>query len=194
MTELWRPIPGYEGYYEASNLGRIRSLGRVAYDESTHMYRCRNTGKILKPQLHYNEANSGYKPRYVITLCKDGVQKTHILPRLIAMAWIDGYEEGLTVDHIDGNPLNNRIDNLEWVTWQENLNRGYRKGIMKQVPVILESEEGTQHSFVSRRDASKFLGRHPQYLSSMIGNNCLFAYSTDGTKYKIIKGREKLHA
>lgn len=188
MTELWKPIPGYEGYYEASNTGKVRSVSRdIVKSTGVVMH---HKGKTLTPQLRANY----HKAKYWVNLTVNGKAYSHILARLIARTWCDGYKEGLTVDHVDGNCLNNNASNLEWVTWQENLSRGYRKGIMKQISVVLESEEGLQHSFVSRRDASKFLGRHPQYLSSMIRSNCLFAYSTDGTKYKIIKGREKLHA
>ena len=189
MTEMWKPIPGYEGLYEASNLGRIRSLDRKVTDKSGKRSRLFK-GKILVPQLHSNYN----KKKYLVALCKNGVQKEHILARLIAMAWVDGYEEGLTVDHIDGNCLNNRADNLEWVSWQENLTRGYNNGLMKQVPVVLEDEHGNRYSFTSRREASRFLNKHPQYMNSVVTQGIKFATATDGTKYKIIKGREKYHA
>lgn len=187
MTELWKPIPGYEGLYEASTLGRIRSVDHktTGKDGRTRSYK----GKILEPQLRKNYG----KAKYWISLCKDGKMHMHILARLVAMTWVPGYEEGLTVDHVDGNCRNNNINNLEWVTWQENLERGFRLGIMKQVHVTLEDNDGNQHSFVSRADASRFLGRYPTYITSALQQG-LNITSIDGKQYRLIKGAEKEYA
>lgn len=118
MTEVWRDIPGYENYYQVSNLGNVKS------------YR---TCKVLKTPV----ASNGYK---VLNLCVGG-QKMFTVHSLVAMAFI-GQSNRQTINHIDGNKLNNRLDNLELVSYRDNnvhaLNMGLRSRKIKRddVPVI----------------------------------------------------------
>lgn len=103
MSEIWKPIPNYEGLYEASSLGRIRSVYRY--------------NRILKPMI----SNSGYAR---VDLFKNKNRKQFSVHRLIAMTFISNPEGKKAVNHIDENKLNNCIDNLEWVTHKENCNFG----------------------------------------------------------------------
>jgi NUMOD4 motif/HNH endonuclease len=109
--ELWRPIPGYVGYYEASSLGRIRSLPRRAKNRN-RIY----GGAILTPSLMGN----GYLG---VRLSKDNVKRTHAVHELVCSAF-HGEKQGRghesEVRHKDGNPMNCRADNLCWGTHQEN--------------------------------------------------------------------------
>ena len=107
--ELWKDIPGYEGLYQVSNLGRIRSL---------YNYK-RDGDNILKPRI-----KRGY---YTVGLRKDGVRKWHLLHRLVAGAFILNPDNKPQVNHKDENKLNNCADNLEWCTASYNNNYGTRQ-------------------------------------------------------------------
>nr|DAL08116.1 MAG TPA: homing endonuclease [Caudoviricetes sp.] len=130
MQEQWKDIPGYEGLYEASNTGEIRTkLGKTTSSarSSKRVWKQR----ILK-QKHQKRIRcaAGYTDARV-TLWKDGEEKTMLVSRLVAMAWIPGYSKNLTVNHIDGNPMNNNASNLEWCTRAENIRKGFANGQYK---------------------------------------------------------------
>ena len=96
--EIWKPVVGYEGLYMVSNIGRVMN--------------CR-TGRILSDYYH-----QGYRR---VDLCKNGKRKHWRVHRLVAMAFVDGYKEGLVVNHIDECKDNNVWTNLEWMTQADNV-------------------------------------------------------------------------
>ena len=108
MEEIWKDIKEYEGYYQVSNWGRIKSLPR----NSTVKY-ARNLK--LRANRH------GYL--YVV-LCKNGKVKTYYVHRLVAEAFIPNTDNLPCVNHKDENPLNNNVDNLEWCSYSYNSNYG----------------------------------------------------------------------
>lgn len=117
MDEEWREIPSYEGLYEVSSLGRIRSMDKVIDLYNGGSYTRKGTER--KPCVN----KDGY---YRINLCKKGVQKLHAVHRLVAKAFIPN-EQGLPeVNHINENKLDNRVENLEWCTRRHNVNWGNR--------------------------------------------------------------------
>lgn len=106
MEEKWKDVPGYEGLYQVSNFGRIKN----------------HKGAILA----LNKRPSNTQERYLIKLSKNNKKRSFLVHRLVATAFIPNPEGKETVNHIDGNPLNNRSDNLEWATKSENhLHRVY---------------------------------------------------------------------
>jgi len=111
--EIWKPINGYEGRYEVSNFGRVRSLDRIIVDS---IGRKRNIkGKIIKQCVSNNEY-------YYVVLYNNNVDgKTIAVHRLIADAFIDNPNNLSTINHKDENRKNNDIDNLEWCTQQYNV-------------------------------------------------------------------------
>lgn len=108
--EIWKDIPGYEGLYQVSNLGNIKSLDRYVFG----IYKDRFIrGKIKKLTIN----KKGYLK---ITLFKNGKGNTREVHRIIAEAFIPNIENKSQVNHIDGNKQNNNVENLEWVTPREN--------------------------------------------------------------------------
>ena len=110
--EVWREIPGYDGDYFASNKGRILSL-------------CRNEPRILKPFIC---SNSGSRTGYYYVEIRGQKQRVH---RLVALAFLENPEDKPVVHHIDGNPLNNTLENLAYATYAENA-QDYQKMKKKQ--------------------------------------------------------------
>ena len=127
MEEIWKPVDGFEGYYEISNLGNLRSVDK-------YIRVCRGKGhikhlpsKILSPSIN----NSGYK---IYALYKPGsklVCKT--IHRMVATAFIPNPRNLSDVNHIDENKNNNSVDNLEWVSHKENVihSKSRRSSILK---------------------------------------------------------------
>lgn len=108
--EIWKDIPKYEGLYQASNFGRIKSLSRVVLSDGK--FRGLKKERILTPRL-----NTGYLRVPMQRNVNDkGKQAVH---RMIASAFLG--ESHLTVDHIDGDKTNNRIENLRYVSHAENV-------------------------------------------------------------------------
>lgn len=104
--ESWRGIPDYNGY-EASTLGRVRSLHRLT-DRGR-----RWKGRIMTPSI----MPSGYQ---TVTLWREGYQKTHLVHRLVLLTFVGPPPEGFEALHGDGDPANNTLANLEWGTHSDN--------------------------------------------------------------------------
>lgn len=121
ICEIWKPIKGYEGIYEISNLGRIKSLKR-------NNNRCL-IDKIMKQYI----GKQGYLQ---VRLCKNGKSKLHKVHILIANAFIDNPNNLPIINHIDGNKTNNTISNLEWCSYSHNIKHAYDIGLRKKKPII----------------------------------------------------------
>lgn len=112
MKEIWRDIPGYEGLYQASNQGRIRSLDR----EVKHNYGgvAVKKGKILKPRHR----------RAQVTLIKDGIRSYPLVSRLVYSAFYGPIPKGMQVNHINEDFTDDQLENLNLMTPKENTNWG----------------------------------------------------------------------
>lgn len=109
--EEWRDIKHYEGYYQVSNLGNVRSLRREV--------RCGKGTRILESQIKRPVINgSGYLQ---VNLSKNGISSFPYVHKLVAEAFIGNPDNHTEVNHIDHNKLNCRSENLEWCTRQENM-------------------------------------------------------------------------
>jgi hypothetical protein len=184
MTEIWKPIPHYEGLYEASNLGRIRTAANKVTFSVRHGVRHWKQ-RILK----YKRCADFNKIGYRVTLWKNKKPKDFLVARLVCTTWHENLiDTDMTVNHIDGNRLNNNINNLEWLTLADNIRHGFKTGLYKknQICVKLQDENGKEYSFNSMSEASRFLNRGNSYLSNLIKKNKAFAKSKNGLIYKII--------
>jgi hypothetical protein len=123
MKEIWKDIPGYEGYYQVSNYGKIMGVNRTLVykkrgKEHSHFVKRKVLSQIIN--------HKGY---FRICLRKNGNSKQGNVSRLVAIAFVPNPENKPQVNHIDGNKLNDRVDNLEWVTARENIIHGYKNGL-----------------------------------------------------------------
>lgn len=126
MSEEWRPIVGYEGLYEASSLGRLRSIDReVSYK---HRWGGKTTMKLIGCILWLHTRKKDRRP--IVTLSKNGILRTHTVHRLVCGAFYPNPFSLPEVNHLDGNPENNRSDNLEWCTHADNHNHAKRNGLL----------------------------------------------------------------
>lgn len=119
MTEIWKAVKGYEGLYEVSNLGNVRSLDKVI--KSKHNGTTLRKGRILTP---FYEEKKGY---YQVALTKDGKVKKYRVHRLVAIAFLENPFNYTDVNHKDENKINNNVDNLEWCTRKYNNNYGTKR-------------------------------------------------------------------
>lgn len=134
--EEWRPVAGYEDLYEVSNRGRVR----------------RKEWRIVKPRNHGGEYQR-------VNLCKDGERKQIFVHRLVAEAFIPNPNGYPIINHKDERPKNNRVENLEWCTFEHNANWGTRnervsKNSANKAPVIaIDVKTGEKEYFDSIRSA-----------------------------------------
>ena len=127
MKEIWKDIKNYEGLYQISNLGRVKSLKRYV-NHSGNSKRVVNE-KILKPVID----NTKY---FVVSLWKDNKHTRPHIHRLVAETFISNLENKPHINHIDGNKLNNSVNNLEWCTPKENIIHAYKIGLNKNNRIV----------------------------------------------------------
>ena len=134
--EIWKEVEGYEGLYQVSNLGRVKSKNKT---------------------LHPNTNTYGYKH---VTLSKDNVQKTVLVHRLVASAFIGNPSGKPQINHKDGNKNNNAESNLEWVT-QESNNRHAIETNLRQVKKVaaVDNSGNVIKVLNNRMEVNEFLGR-----------------------------------
>jgi hypothetical protein len=161
MEEVWKPIEGYDGFYEVSNLGRVRSYMPPANVK----YARRDTPLIMTPQRN----DHGYM---VIALIKNRTRKVFRIHRLVASAFIEKVDGKYYVNHIDGDKTNNNVDNLEWCTRSENMVHAFKTGLVKvktgkdssraRTVMMYDMKGNFIRCFDSAIEAARYCGRKDQ--------------------------------
>lgn len=150
QQEIWLPVKDYEGLYEDSNMGRVKSL------------------KFGKERvLRAAKQSNGY---LFVTLCKDGKKKNHLVHRLVATSFIPNPHNLPQVNHKDYNPLNNRVENLEFCDAKYNINYGSHndkvaKALSKTV-LQLTLDGKLVREWPSAHEAQRQGGFHQGYISA----------------------------
>ena len=145
--EIWKTIKNFEGKYEVSNLGRVKSLEReikpTAPNQKTKHLKERILKLILQKPGYYNVSLEG---------------KKHLVHRLVATAFIENKNNFDCVNHKDGNKTNNIPDNLEWCNKNMNNNHAFNTGLIytKKIKAIIISDN-TEIIFRSKSKARKYL-------------------------------------
>lgn len=169
MDEVWMPIPGYEGIYEASNIGRIRTCeGKTTHSVLHGVRHWRQ--RYLKFKT---EKGEGYRQDFRVTLWKDKKPRCFLVARLICAAFHGKpSNKKMTVDHLNGNYQDNRSENLEWVTREENTIRAHECGANdnRKTVLITDKATGEQRLIVGMGNASKILGMNIGYVSYIVKN------------------------
>lgn len=120
--EIWKDIKGFEGLYQISNYGRVKSLKREV--------RCGKSTRIIKEKIKIiGNHNMGYQ---VVNLFKESKCYPHLLHSLIAAYFIPNPNNYPEVNHKNGIKTDNRIDNLEWVTYSMNIKHAYDTGLREK--------------------------------------------------------------
>ena len=175
-NEIWRDIRGYEGLYQVSNKGKVRSLNRVIVYKNgvRHPYKER----ILKPVLNEH----GYETVQL------GRKKHALIHRLVADAFVKNPkpQKYKVINHKDENPRNNRFDNLEWCTQSYNLWYGSNsnRNSYKRKPVLQKTMDGV---FVKKYESINQAAEALCALPSNIGNAARgFVKSSHGYKWEFV--------
>jgi hypothetical protein len=151
MTIIWKPIIGYENYYEISNFGEIRSIQN-------------KSKKIIKPYI----TNRGYLR---IRLFKNKIRTAFTIHRLVGINFIPNTENKSYINHIDGNKQNNNVSNLEWVTHSENEKHASENNLKNSKSIIQYDLNGNKiNEFNSIKNASIMTGIHKCGISKCCNN------------------------
>lgn len=180
--EVWKDIEGYEGY-QVSNLGRVRTHNKTSYTKRHGIRTWKDRILHFKPSTT-SKQRSNQGMGYRVDLWKDGKPKSFLVARLVATTFLeDLINTNMTVNHKDGNRLNNKVDNLEWLSRKENIQYGFENGQYPQDKTILYNEN-EYYEFRSKSVAAQFLGRNNSYISNCLKNNRDIT-SKSGIKYNL---------
>lgn len=158
IKEIWRPIQGYEGLYEVSPLGHVRSLDRKQIDGRSRK------GKLLKQAYD----GCGY-PR--VRLYNNG-NKAYSIHRLVAMAFIPNHQNKQEVNHKDGNKQNNIVENLEWCTHAENIRHSFNVNLRNHKGENNTASKATEKQVLKIRE----MYQNGDYKQSQLAN--IYGFST----------------
>jgi len=145
MEEVWKDIAGYEGLYQVSNLGRVKSLERmIPY--------ARGMRRIPEKVMKQEKNTDGY---WRLKLVNGSEKKNKKIHRLVAEAFIPNPEQKRCINHIDGDKNNNCVDNLEWVTHTENMEHAAKNDLITKWNLGMHYRWKHGHSEETKRKISE---------------------------------------
>ena len=166
IEEEWKDIKDYEGLYQISNFGRVKSLERIN----------KNNRKVRERILKQSKDNMGY---YMVGLSKYGKEKTRTIHRLVAETFINNPNGYNYINHIDCNKTNNKVENLEWCTQKYNVQEAFRNNLQK----VYRGKDSTSSKKVGQYDLKDNLikiwdctmdiQRELGFKNNNISSNCL---------------------
>lgn len=172
--EIWKPIEGFEDYYEASSYGRIRSKSRIIYGDGIGFPRRKN-GKVLSGI----KVGAGYLS-VILTAC--GKRSRMYIHHIIAKTFLEPCDGKKQVNHKDGNKTNNASINLEWCTPKENVHHAFMTGLMSphhnqknKKKVEITDKDGNKTVYDSIADAARVLGICESGVSRACSGRCNYA-------------------
>ncbi len=169
--EVWKAIPGFEGLYEVSDHGRVRSLDRII--ERANRWGSVTTSRLTGRVRKLTTLTNGYVG---VVFSRRG--KCHMVHRLVAMAFLPNPDNLPEVNHKDLRRDHNRPSNLEWVSRSRNKLHSYESGTRKQhakTTRVVVTKGSERMAFESELDAARHLGRSVGTLHSALTRNHLCA-------------------
>lgn len=191
MEEIWKDIKDFEGLYQVSNLGNVKSLDRIIIQKNNGVLTKTNyKSRILKLQL----ANGYYR----VNLSKNNCSYWKLVHRLVGEAFLPHKKENNIINHLDNNPKNNNVSNLEWTTYKGNMQYAAKQGRMKykpnnlkkaqeakKIPVIAIDKDGNEYEFSSQVEAANQLNCTRGHIASICKNRYGYKSSNGFTfRYK----------
>lgn len=176
MNEIWKDVIGYKGFYMVSNLGNVKSLDRIVNNKF------KTKRPIKGKKLRLSKDSYGYP---VVSLSKNGIVKVRKVHQLVAETFLNQDRENrrLVVNHIDFNPSNNKLDNLELVSYRDNGNKKHLKSTSKYTGVCWNKRLNKWYSSVHFKGKTKYLG---------LFNTEIDAYNRYIEEVKLIKQEENV--
>lgn len=188
-VEIWKDVVGYENLYQVSNAGRVRSVNRTILDAN---------GKIVR--YKGKELRLRQKGGYSYALLCNGHEKAFRVHRLVAFAFIPTSDTTLQVNHINGDKLDNRVENLEWCTASENQKHSY-KVLGKKKSRFWRGKSGAEHPLSKRivnivtgdvyssvKECAEMNNMKRRTLSNMLSGNRTnktpYRYETDSIRFE----------
>lgn len=183
MKEIWENIKDYEGLYQISNSGRVKSMKKTVSNKGSYGGTCTYHSKILKTYID----TTGYE---IVVLSNSNKKTTKRIHRLLAETFIPKVDGKCFVNHIDGNKLNNSIENLEWCTHQENIQHAWdnklisignrnKKGINNKKSIKVD-QYTKDNLFIKRWDCIRDVERELKIANQNISKCCKGIYKTCG--------------
>ena len=176
--EIWRDVVGFEGIYEVSNIGNIRTIeGKTT---SNSKYKVRHW---KQRSLKLKHDRNGYKR---VCLWKDGKNNDWLVHRVVATAFISNPNNYPMINHIDGVSNHNDVDNLEWCDSNHNVNHAFDTGLMNATKTkLIRVDNGQEYVFRSKSYACKFMGRSHTYINDKLRKEFNKVIDINGIEYKI---------